>query len=505
MSLPDYREMPLSRHRRPANAGLCAKTLKLPTVTATAGSATQFCGVQMALAKFHAFDLAESVYWVKMQNLFHNNTSIGERNSLPIDQSASRFGRTSVVLAAATPLPALLLWPFLGNIAAYVTLMLVGPAIAISWRHLNWRTLAQTPALWCFWGGFILLAASFLLQPGLPSIAFIGDFLPFALMPLFALALAPLQRTRINLGHLSLICFVASVLAAGVGLHGLTVGEARASAPGFSPIHFAVFSTVFGFMSLGFTLSGNSPWRWLLLAGPFFGVAASMASGTKATMIVGCALALVYGWFWMRRRALPFWARIATPLAMAAVVVLSVYLASLVGIGRPFEAIKATAGIVTGDLNGDLSTIYRVEMARAGWLAFLHNWTVGDGWSSQVTAAMPYFSPVGLQGYANERWGYLHNDALNFAVAAGLPGFVAYCLFLLAPLRAAGSRQRSPALDVRLYLAFTCVIGLLIGGMTDALFTVEMPKVFLTVITGLLFFLDTDPKQQDKIPDRQLS
>ncbi|WP_084587695.1 O-antigen ligase family protein [Devosia riboflavina] len=396
----------------------------------------------------------------------------------------SMFFSGSVVVSAVT------FWSFSGNYAAYISMLLAIPAFALGWQQSFWVVLRSSPVLWASWSGFLLLATAFLFQPALPSVASIGDFLPFALMPIFALAVAPLSSANFTLKHFALLCLAASALAALVGLAGLMLGQDRVTAPEFSPIHFATWAVTFGFMSLALTLSGKSPWRWIAWAGPVLGLLAALASGTRAALVIGCALALLYGCAWVQRRAIPLWFKIAIPLGLMGAVLLAVYLANLAGFSRPWNALRAIAGVVTGDLGQDTSTAYRVEMLRAGWQAFLNAPLVGHGWHNQLQAAMPYLSQMARDGYAVEQWGYIHNDPLSLSVAAGIPGLVAYFLFMAMPLLAAFSRRNAGNWDVRLYLALSFTVGLFVSGMMDVLLMVEMSKILLILVAASLLFID---------------
>lgn len=398
--------------------------------------------------------------------------------------------KASALLGGAALLSALLFWPFLGNLAAYVALILCIPAAALGFRRAAWNRMLRAPWLWAFWGGFLMLVTAFLLQKDWSDLTSIGDFLIFALSPIIALAVAPLGRTRFSVQSLALTTIMAAAIAACVGIYGVMQGQDRVVVANLSPIHFADLAIMFGFMGLGVTLSGRSPWRWLALIGLFFGLIAALASGSRAALLVGCALALLYGAFLMQRSSMKVWLKLLAPLAMGATVILAFYLANVVGFTRPFDAIRASWGTLTGDLGGDTSTIYRLEMYRAGLRAFFDAPLVGHGWHNQLAASYPYLSEMGQRGYADEGWGYIHNDALSLLVAAGLLGFLAYCLFLAAPLLALRQHAPDENRTVRNYLAMSFTLGLLVSGMTDVLFMVELPKLLLIMVTASLFFLN---------------
>lgn len=403
--------------------------------------------------------------------------------------------RIAALLSGAAVLLAVLAWPFIGNLAAYLSLGAFLPAVLIGFRLADCRRLISSSWIWLFLTGFALLSGSFVLQPDQASIASIGDFAIFAVAPAIGLAVAPLARTRFALNHLAFLGLVAAVLAAAIGAYGLAQGLNRVTAPNLSPIHFADFAMILGFMGLGLTLTAGSRWRWLALAGPVLGVVASVAAGTRSALLVGCALAALYALFLMQRFALPLWQKIALPVFMVAVVILVFYLAHLAGHTRAFEAVHAIWGALTGDLTGDSSTAYRIDMLRAGWRAFLDQPLVGHGWHQQLQAAMPYLPEDALRGYAREEWGYIHNEPLSLAVAAGLPGVLAYCLFFAAPFAALGARPVAAVSPLATFLATSFAVGLVISGMTDVLFMVEITKVLLVLVAACLFWLKEAPER----------
>lgn len=408
------------------------------------------------------------------------------RQSMPLRDRIAAFMSGGALLAG------LWLWPFIGNVAAYAALALALPAAIIGWRNRDLMRVLSARWSWALLLGFALMAAAFILQPGQASLPSIGDFLIFGLAPLIVLGLAPLGRAGFSLTHLVVACLITAVLAACVGLYGMANGIGRVTAPSLSPIHFADLAIMFGFMGLGITLVRGSPWRWLAIAGPLLGLVAAIAAGTRAALIIGCALAALYSLFWLRKRRIPLWLKLLAPLAMGGAVVLALYLAHLAGQSRPFAALQAIWGTLSGDLGGDRSTGYRLEMYRAGWLAFLDSPLVGHGWHEQLAAAMPYLSEFGRAGYQAQAWSYIHSDPLSLAVAAGIPGLIAYWLFIAAPILAAVENHGRGDQVLRLYLALTFCVGLVVSGATDVLFMVEMPKVLLVLIAGTLFWLGAE-------------
>lgn len=404
-----------------------------------------------------------------------------------VDFAPPRMG-VAGLLAGAAVIACIGLWPVLGHLAAYLSLILLLPAVVAGWNGALLRHLLLERWVQFFLVAFVLIALAFLLQPARNSLPNIGDFLYFALVPLIALAVAPLAVRRPAFKWLTWLFFGSALLCAVVGAQGFFSSQARATAPDVSPIHFADLAIMMGFMGLAGTLVAGLRWRLALLAGPLAGVAAAMTSGTRAALPVALILAGLYGLFWVWKRPWPLLAKLLVPVGLCVAVVLVFALAYTLGFTRPLEAFEPVLALLRGEMPSEPSAAYRVEMYVSGFRAFLDAPLFGHGWHAQLAAALPYMSPMAQEGYAGELWGYIHNDALSLAVAAGLPGLVAYVLVLVAPVLAALAAPGKADRSARLYLALTLSIGLLASGATDVLFMVELPKLLLVLVTALIFW-----------------
>lgn len=380
------------------------------------------------------------------------------------------------------------LWPLLGHAAAYLALVFSLITLCFGWSGDALAGLLRARFVQALMGAFVLIALAFILQPGQPSLANIADFLPLALTPLLALALTPLAG-RLTVEKFSQLCLLATALCAIVGVHGLLNGVQRTTAPGFSPIHFADLAVVLGFLSLAGTLVERASRKWIFLLGPVLGLVATIAAETRAALIVALALALLYGIVWTRGSALPRLMKIVLPLALAALVVLGFAIANWLGFTRPFEAFQPLIALLRGEMPADTSSLYRVEMYMAGIRAFFDAPLFGHGWHNQIAASMPYLTDIGREGYALEKWGYIHNDALSLAVAGGFLGLAAYLFMLAAPLLAHFGAAHDRDGKARLYLALCLTAGLFVSGLTDVLLMVEVPKLLLVLGSASIYLI----------------
>lgn len=395
--------------------------------------------------------------------------------------------RLAAAAAAAALLSGFVLWTLVGHAAAYLTLIFCLVSLVLQARPRAVASLAKARWSLAFILAFALIALAFALQRDASGLSSIPDFLIFALAPLIAAGLAPLAGRVLTVVRLSQLALFGAALAAAVGVSGMLAGHNRPTAPGVSPIHFADLAMILGFLSLAGTFADKGRRRWLYALGPGFALVATIAAETRGALFVALGLALLYGVITMLDSRLPRAVKLLLPPALALLVMAGFVLAYGLGFTRPLEAFQPVIALLRGELPADTSALYRVEMYRSGLMAFADAPLFGHGWHRQIAASMPYLSEVGRQGYALEGWGYIHNDALSLAVAAGLCGLLAYGLMLAAPLLAyAGARAQDDR--ARLYGALCLSLGLLISGATDVLLMVEMPKMLLVLGTATLYW-----------------
>lgn len=406
--------------------------------------------------------------------------------------------KAGLILSSAFVAAAFCLWPHLGNTGAYLALIAAVPALLLAVDTGVLRTLAGARWIWMLWCAFALLSAAFLMQPQRTSLPAIGDFALFALAPLLGIASFPFAR-QVSVERLSGLLLLSAALCAWVGWAGVMAGQSRVGNAELSPIHFADLALLVGFMALAGTLGKWGRWTWLLYLGPIFALVAAIASNTRSALLVALALASLYALFWLRARPWSLMAKLAVLGAALVLTVASFVLAQALGFARPLSAIEPVWAVLRGELPADSSSIYRVEMYLSGLRAFWDAPLVGHGWHNQLQAALPYMSEVGRQGYASEPWGYIHSDLLSFAVAAGLPGALAYFLMLSAPLVAAIQADGGAKAGSRLYLAAALSLGLFTSGLTDALFMVEVPKLLLVVTSALVFAGAAAPNRESEL------
>lgn len=386
------------------------------------------------------------------------------------------------------------LWAPIGNAAAYLAAILALLGTALSWDGIRARGLLNQSWLWLFAIGFMLVSIAFVSNGQSGGFTSIGDFLFFPLAPIFLISLGSLQG-RINATGLCWLFLAGTIVAVVVGGYDIYVlGMDRASGMNNSPIHFADYAVLLGFMALGGTLVSGAWHRWLLLGGPILGLIAATLAGTRGSFMVAAVLIAVFALFVFVQRPEPLRFKAGMVVAMGAGLTLIAVLGHLAGYTRPYETLIVFKELLSGETVGDASSAYRLEMYRAGLIAFWKAPIFGYGWRNQIAAALPYMSEFGREGYAAQHWAYLHNDLLGFAVSAGIFGIAAYVLWLFAPFVALKRMANDSQNVVRLYLVTTLVFGLVASGTTDVLFMTELCRLFLVALPAAIVALcqDTD-------------
>jgi O-antigen ligase len=131
----------------------------------------------------------------------------------------------------------------------------------------------------------------------------------------------------------------------------------------------------------------------------------------------------------------------------------------------------------------DVTTRYRLDLYWAGYQAFLQSPIVGHGWARLMSAAYP-FLPADKTPYVSLP--QLHNDVVNFAVAAGVIGVGVYLLFLAAPLAGILRSPRDSQFDVRLYGGVVLVVAYIFDGLTDLMLGFEFHTAIYACIAAIL-------------------
>jgi len=422
-------------------------------------------------------------------------------------EAANRFAR-GLILALT-----LVLSCALGLLTPYL-LAVIG-ILALAFSLLGgtyWAALREDRAAQLFLAVFLGLGICFSITARQP-----GDLvyaLNFIMLVLYA-PVAALMRGGAREGNaarfadLALAGSAVAFVTAAVGL--FVFGWARAESPIFGAILLANTALLLGFLAPLGTLAAGSR-RWLYLAGPVFGVAVVAMTGSRGPLLALVPLTLIAGWFGWR-------SRVAGPLLVVGAVAAFLALSTLMIVAlesRSATLVTAIEQVLDDPVRGasgaasvqeeaadrsqaadsaartnDTARI-RLALYEAGLKAFLERPLFGHGWARLMSAAEPHLAPE-FRRYATSL-PQLHNDVLNFAVAAGLTGVILYAVLLATPLIAVLSGPRDRLFPVRFYGALVLSVAYLFDGLTDLMFGFEFHTAIYTMLTAILLGYCREPE-----------
>lgn len=387
---------------------------------------------------------------------------------------ADRWTR-AVVLALTLTLSCVI-----GLITPYI-LAAIGIALwyATALRRALRRAYADRAAS-LFLLSFIGLAISFALtarQAG--DMLFAVNFAPFLLY-------APIRQLLANgaaPGNAVItarLALAGSALGLAVTLFALFVlNYPRADTPVLGAIVLSNTAVLLGFISLIGVLADRGRLKWIYLSGPWLGVGVALLTASRGPLVAVPPLAIVAAIFLARHLRL----RRRQMLVVSALALLAIGLLA-VGLQERFNSmLQAAADILSGAAVTDDTTRIRLVLYQAGFQAFLQSPWIGYGWSRLMTAIIPFLSPGDLQYAALPQ---LHNDVLNFAVAAGVFGVAIYVLLVAIPIVAAILSPRDDLHEVRVFGCVLLSVGYVFAGLTDLMFGFEFHTMLYVSLTAIL-------------------
>lgn len=365
------------------------------------------------------------------------------------------------------------------GIAAYPAAYASMSIAAIGLVTLGWpeRAALRRPMALAILGAIVLLGA---------TIPFVyrgeADLLaPVLVLPMLtAIGLGMLGRRAKYVPEpviFSIICLIAVVIAVIGGAYEAFVLQVGRVGLGNNPIHYGSLAAMVGGLTVIGIVATTSPWRYVFVAGPILGVAATALSGSRGPLAGALAMAgiamlylLIGEW---RNRAL----RLSILSALLAgagllLVLMSQGSARVGGLLSAMDIFRFTGG----------SDDIRAALFASALHALKSSPVYGLGFGQLMdTARALYPEIVAIQSLEN-----LHADWANFAAMAGSMGLFAWILLLLAPLTLLlDSRARA---DRPLVLGtLVLVTGQAALGISNAMFGVLPQMVLYAVALGYLF------------------
>ncbi|ODT78643.1 MAG: hypothetical protein ABS76_23270 [Pelagibacterium sp. SCN 64-44] len=390
-------------------------------------------------------------------------------------KSAFERGLIAVLLALG-----LVLASVAGILISYLLLVLALLAIAyFALREPRWPWRLDTMGL-VFLGSFGLLTLTFAVSARTPAdLRFALNFLAFPLYIPLATLLGRAAFPKAT-QWVAWLAFAGAVLGASYAVgEVLLTGAYRAGTwAQTDPIRLANTTLLLGFLALIGFRQQIGRWRYLLLTGPFLGLAAVLACGARNAMV---AFAVLLGWASMSLIKGWKWRLLAVLVLVAALlVVLSVDSLQPARLSSLIATIKQ---MLSGQDIVDRSFDIRLELYRSALSAFGEAPIFGHGWHGMMRAIAPYLPEI----YADQvSLPHLHNEVLNFAIASGAIGIAVLIALLAAPIVIA---LRSPAdsqKGARILGCSLILIGYLVMGLADTMISYETHTALYVLWTAIL-------------------
>jgi O-antigen ligase len=279
---------------------------------------------------------------------------------------------------------------------------------------------------------------------------------------------------------------IVGFVAAFIGKYGL--GWPRAESPIFGAILLANTAVLLGFLSAtGVLTASTTRERWFYGLVPLLGVATASITESRgpmlsiAPLVILCAAVIAKRW---RVRPLIAIAATFAYLAICAAIIFGINdrVTTIAGVAQDMSS-----GVAVEDFNAGI----RLALYDGGLRAFLEAPIFGHGWARLMTSVGP-FLPDGMREFGL-RLPHLHNDVIDFAVAAGVVGIAVYLLLIATPLVAS---SRSPRDSQWFHRMFACAIlctAYIFDGLTDLMFGMEFHDMFYVVVAAIVLAYCRDP------------
>jgi O-antigen ligase len=368
----------------------------------------------------------------------------------------------------------------LGSVATVLALLSTVLLAPFVWTRAGADAARRQPALLVFIAVVLVLAASFTITAQVPAdTRYAANFLslPLAVVVFLAARRAPMPGAILTL---AILCFAGALAAAMVAGYDVAVmHKVRFLGYYMGPNVLARIALLMGFFGLIGVFASRSRWRYLLYLGPVAGLLATYLSGTRGALVIFPVLAVIYGVFLFSDRAERNWAHVLCSLAVLAFAVFTLTSDRMASIG-----LIAGNLAVSGD-SGDASTAIRFALLSGAWELFQQAPLLGHGWASFARLATPVIGEDIVGGALN--WNFqFHNDAANFAVAAGVVGLACLLALIAAPVAGVLRTPRDGLFRLRLYCCLSLGAWALISGLTDLTFGYDLPTTLYAFLTAIV-------------------
>jgi O-antigen ligase len=395
-----------------------------------------------------------------------------------------RLDRLALMLLLALPL---VLSPLVGLLTPYVSLLVIAPVFFAVLLRRGLRAAYASYEARAFLFIFVLFAVLFAVTADSASDG-LRAFNFTMLLTLGPIALFLADRTRAD-GAERVAQFAALGVTIGLVeiIFSAWLGEPRPSGPNIGPIVLANGLLALGFIAAGAALflPGRTGLAYLLV--PVAATVATLVTASRGPLIAVPFLIVLLGWFLWRHR---FGAgRRALLLSLAVLALLAIVAVAILA-SRGGSIVAIAGALLGGGQVEDTTTSYRLALYAAGWQSFLLSPWIGHGWANIMASVQPFLPADNAELTTLPQ---LHNDVVNFAVAAGVVGVAAYLVIVTTPLVGALLGPRDSLRPFRLYAAAVLVVTYVGGGLTDLMFGFEFHTWLFGMLTAIVLAYCREP------------
>lgn len=382
-------------------------------------------------------------------------------------------------------LVAALVLPYVGGYpGAYVQMLL---AIAlIVWLLVSRLPLypPREPAVLLTALAFTLMALCFVATQRSPAdLGAIVNFLPFALVPPLAAALATAGAPGRSL-IVANYALAGSALAFVVAVGQVLAGAGRAAGYGSDEIWSAAAAILTGYVALIGYDQRKDRWRYAYLLGPVIAIVVSILSGSRGPVLTAIVLAPLCALTHTQHR----WRELGASVAQVALSVSIGLLISPSSRERLLTFWQVSNDVLAGGVIEESASV-RLQLWQASLTAFWEHPWLGVGWSHRISTILPYLAP----GIIDDRpQSHQHADILGFGTSAGVVGLVAYALLIATPLIAAVRSPQDSQHSARVVGCLVIGVGYLLLGLTDIMFGFEFHTMLYVSLTAIVLGLCRD-------------
>lgn len=377
----------------------------------------------------------------------------------------------------------LVLSPVFGSISSIVAVLFGFGLLPLTLERDSMATLLRAPAQALFLASFVALGVAFTLTALAPGdTLFLANFLALPLSGLLYLWARKLPASQV-LCWVTALCLSGVAVATGFALFDI-FGRGLPRAMGLvgNPNLMPRTALILGFVALGGAVLARTRRRWFYVAGPPLALLVTFLSGSRGAALAVPTMAILAA-------ALVWRDRFGRLVVLGTMGILAIGALALLILGDSsmsrFTSIgqAISNGLLAGGANVDPATGERLGMHRVGLAAFAERPWLGWGWAHLGTAAAAV-DPSSFAKHAGSRFMY-HNDALNFAVAGGVVGLVAWLMLLAAPVVGALASPHDGHFAIRLYCCLQLSLGYAMFGLTDMSLGYDLPTTLYAFLTAL--------------------